>query len=73
MPLLSINGLVIQYLSKAATPNWLVRDFIFSRQGKKRSIDDVIAYLANYFSIEIDDIKTVKGGEKRKIDLAGLL
>ncbi|WKD24579.1 transposase [Pseudoalteromonas sp. KG3] len=111
------------FIKRGATPKWLVRDFIFSLQGKKRkyeaykqfvefennkeisafysakkllsvlgcedfienikehittsdserkliskkhSADDVIAYLAKHFSVEVDGIITVKKGRKEK-------
>ncbi|NNG41891.1 hypothetical protein HJP15_02860 [Pseudoalteromonas sp. NEC-BIFX-2020_002] len=111
------------FIKRVAVPKWLVRDFIFSLQGKKRkyaaykqfvefensekisafynakkllsvlgcedfienikdhiaspnsesklvvkkySADDVIAYLAQYFSVEVDDIVMVKKGRKEK-------
>ena len=111
------------FIKRVAVPKWLVRDFIFSLQGKKRkytaykqfvefenseeisafyrakkllsvlgcedfienikdyiatsnsesklviknySADDVIAYVAKQFSIEIGDIVTVKKGRKEK-------
>jgi len=111
------------FIKSGATPKWLVRDFIFSLQGKKRkyvayqqfvefennkeisafysakkllsvlgcedfienikdyiaksdserklvnkkhSVDDVIAYLAQYFNVEVNEIITVKKGRKEK-------
>ena len=111
------------FIKRVATPKWLVRDFIFSLQGKtrkyaaykqfvefennkeisafysakkllsvlgcedfienikdyiaksdserklvskKHSVDDVIAYLAQHFNVEVDDIAMVKKGRKEK-------
>jgi REP element-mobilizing transposase RayT len=111
------------FIRRGSTPKWLVRDFIFSLQGKKRkyaaykqfveyennkeisafysakkllsvlgcedfienikdyiaksdserklvskkrSADDVIAYLAKHFNVEVDEIITVKKGRKEK-------
>ncbi|TMO79627.1 hypothetical protein CWC16_11640, partial [Pseudoalteromonas sp. S3776] len=111
------------FIKNTATPKWLVRDFIFSLQGKKRkyaaykqfveyennkeisafysakkllsvlgcedfienikdyiakpdserkfvsknhSADEVIAYLAQYFNVEVDDIVMIKKGRKEK-------
>ena len=39
---------------------------------KKHSADDVIAYVAKHFSVEVDDIVMVKKGRKRKIYPVGL-
>ena len=111
------------FIKRVAIPKWLVRDFIFSLQGKKRkysaykqfvefennkeisafysakkllsvlgsddfienikdyiaksdseskfvskkySANDVIAYVAQYFNVEVDEIITVKKGRKEK-------
>jgi len=111
------------FIRRGVTPKWLVRDFIFSLQGKKRkyaaykqfveyennkeisafygakkllsvlgcedfienikdyiaksdseskfvskkySANDVIAYVAKHFSVEVDDIVMVKKGRKEK-------
>ena len=111
------------FIKRVAVPKWLVRDFLFSLQGKKhkyaaykqfvgfenseeisafynakkllsvlgcedfienikdyiaksdserklvskkRSADDVIAYLAKHFNVEVDEIITVKKGRKEK-------
>ncbi len=58
---------------------WFLKDYIAKSDSerklvsKKHSADDVIAYLAQYFNVEVDEIIAVKKGQKRKIYHAGLL